>query len=52
MKIKDGKVFLRDEVFTYLNKHGVATPWISPEAFLAPDQTDATDATDPTDPIP
>ncbi|HWA21906.1 MAG TPA: hypothetical protein VG735_05880 [Caulobacterales bacterium] len=51
MQFKEGKLFLRDEVFTYLNKHGVATPWLPPSEFLEGEFEDEVDEIDPTDPI-
>lgn len=45
MRIIGGKLSFREEVFLYLNKHGVATPWAPPTSFLAPDPTDPEDET-------
>lgn len=45
MSFHEGKLQLKDDVFTYLNKHDVATPWIPPTEFL-----NATDQLDPRDP--
>lgn len=50
MRIDAGRLVFREEVFLYLNKHGVATPWqppvFKPEGYTA-DQLDETDPTDP-----
>lgn len=45
MKIVGGKLTFREEVFLYLNRHGVATPWTPPPAFLEPDAIDPEDET-------
>ena len=48
LSFREGKLQFKDDVFTYLNKHGITTPWVPPAEFLSTaDEVDATDETDP-----
>lgn len=49
MSFDQGKLQLKDDVFTYLNKHGVATSWMPPAEFL--DAADQLDTRDPEEEI-
>lgn len=46
----DGKMYFREEVFAYLRKQGVATPWAPPDALLGPEGSDMIDGGDAVDP--